>query len=76
MIPGGVVNFKTDDDGLFEYAKEVIAKENVTIHKLSEDVYKSEHDKHLHEIQTTYEKKFIEEGRIIRFVSFSFKSSS
>lgn len=74
LAPGGVVNFKTDDYGLFEYAKVVLAKEKVIIHKLSEDVYNSEHDQHLHEIQTTYEKRFIEEGRTIRFVSFSFNS--
>lgn len=70
----GIINFKTDNEGLFEYAKEVLKKEPVTIHKLTDDLYSSEYHELTHEIQTTYEKRYLEEGRIIRFVSFSFNS--
>ena len=68
----GIVNFKTDDTSLFEYAKQVLEKEDVVIHKLYDNLYNGDHDQLLHEIQTTYEKRFIEEGRTIKFVSFSF----
>ena len=74
LKPGGVVNFKTDNEGLFDYAKEVLQKENVIIHKLADNLYESEYHELTHEIQTTYEKRYVEEGRIIRFVSFSFHS--
>ncbi len=72
LKPGGVVNFKTDNEELFEYAKEVLNNDKITIHKLTDDLYKSDFHELTHEIQTTYEKRYVEEGRIIKFVSFSF----
>lgn len=72
LSENGVVNFKTDNEGLFKYAKEVLNNQDVTIHKLTDNLYESDFHELTHEIQTTYEKRYLEEGRIIRFVSFSF----
>ena len=69
---GGIINFKTDSDLLWEYTEEVFAKqgESVEILYKTDDLYNDEsaHEEWL--IPTRYEKKFREIGVPIKFMKF------
>ncbi|MCC5936670.1 MAG: tRNA (guanosine(46)-N7)-methyltransferase TrmB [Lunatimonas sp.] len=68
---GGLVHFKTDNTGLYQYTKEILAaRPNVKILKDTDDFYSSTwRDEHLG-IQTRYEKMFSEKGETIKYICF------
>lgn len=71
MKLGGVINFKTDNQVLFEWTLDVIKAENLEILNCTFDLYASPERSLAYDIQTTYEKKFLPiTGRIffVRFV--------
>lgn len=73
LRPGGVVEFKTDNLPLFQYALEVFVQEqNIDFQALSfnlhEDTRIGEDAKHL----TQYERLFMGEGVPIKYVRFTF----
>lgn len=70
MKTGAVINLKTDNDLLYEYTKEVIADQQLEILDDVPDVYKMRPHDPVLTIQTFYEKKHLEEGKTIKFVSF------
>lgn len=71
LKPGGIVHLKTDDKGLFEYTLSVIDELGCKIVRKFDDVY-GESDDDLLYIKTDYERRFLAEGRQIRYVAFSF----
>ena len=68
---GGLIHLKTDDWNLFNYSKEIIIKESGTIHKAIEDLYNTKMQNALLYINTTYERRYLKQGRIIRYLCFS-----
>jgi tRNA (guanine-N7-)-methyltransferase len=67
---GTVINLKTDSELLYEYTHEVIEKEGLEIVRDIKDVYsKNPEDSEL-SIKTYYEKKHLENGKLIKFISF------
>ena len=70
MAPGGLVHLKTDSKTLYDYTLEVIDHENCKIASRIDDVYRDAPDVDLLTIKTYYEKKHLEAGKIIRYVSF------
>jgi len=75
MIPGGIVHVKTDSVLLHEFTLETVAQEKHELLMSSADVYgeKEKLDAVLTEIQTTYEKKFLEKGMKITYVKMRLK---
>jgi tRNA (guanine-N7-)-methyltransferase len=67
---GGRVNLKTDSPDLFDFTLQVINDQKLEIISFVDDVHGSDHDIPNLDILTYYEKKHLEEGRKIFFVSF------
>jgi len=70
---GGLIHFKTDNTGLYEYTDLVLSERpDCQIHYNTADFYESElHDAH-HGIKTRYEKIFSDKGEKIKYIQFSF----
>lgn len=66
----GIVHLKTDADLLFDFTLEVIQEERLPVLRLVRDVYAECPDDELLTHQTFYEKMHLDEGRIIKYVSF------
>jgi len=66
----GVVHLKTDNTELFEYTKKVIGNNNLDVILATSDLYSLGQSDDIPSIRTHYEKKFIEEGLKINFLSF------
>jgi tRNA (guanine-N7-)-methyltransferase len=70
---GGLIHFKTDNTGLYEYTDMVLKdRPDCQIHFNTADFYESElRDAH-HGIKTRYEKIFSDKGEKIKYIQFSF----
>jgi len=70
---GGKVHLKTDNDGLFDYAMEVVqARKDIEILAHTHDLYHSELNALHHGLKTRYEEMFTEEGHSIKYLQFQF----
>ena len=72
----GLIHFKTDNKGLFEYGLENIEKTGAVIHKINEDVAGSTALNEAEQITTRYERHYVNEGRTIRYVCFGFEKKN
>ena len=72
LKPGGIVHLKTDSRFLHEYTKAVVAANGLTLEACSADVYHdtSGLDPVVYEVQTFYEKMFLEMGLPITYLQF------
>jgi tRNA (guanine-N7-)-methyltransferase len=72
---GGLIHFKTDNTGLYEYTDLVLKdRPDCQIHYNTADFYESElRDAH-HGIKTRYEKIFSDKGEKIKYIQFSFRA--
>lgn len=78
MRPGGIVHLKTDSRFLHEYTKAVCRVNGLKILACTEDLYSEASRKalegkvgvELYEVQTFYEKMFLEQGYCINYLSF------
>lgn len=73
MNENGVVNLKTDSRHLHLYTRAVVKDNELEVLFCSEDVYSEKESipEEVTTIQTTYEKRFLAEGKPITFLSFS-----
>jgi tRNA (guanine-N7-)-methyltransferase len=71
LTDSGVIHFKTDNQGLYEYALRVISEFGCKILYSSENLYFDEGESE-HNIITNFEKHYIKEGRKIRYIRFRF----
>ena len=67
---GGFVEFKTDNDGLFEFSLEEIEANEYKIVEMTRDLHASEYESK--DIMTEYEEKFSSRGKNINYVKFTF----
>ena len=63
---GGFVEFKTDNDDLFEFTLEEIGETNYAIMEQTRNLHGSQYDSRL--TMTEYEHKFYEQGKNINYV--------
>jgi len=76
LKPGGLLHLKTDDAALFAFSRETLPLEGFTVELALEDVYGARKvDPLLTEVQTQYEKKYLEQGKAIKYLCFSMPSS-
>ena len=74
LKPDGVVNLKTDSEFMHGYTLGLLHGEGHEILHANHDVYKNEYSpKEVVEIQTFYEKQYLERGKRITFVRFRIK---
>ena len=73
---GGVVNLKTDSEFMHGYTLGLLHGEGHEILHANHDVYKNEYSpKEVVEIQTFYEKQYLEEEKPITFIKFKLKDN-
>lgn len=72
LKPGGVVHLKTDSVLLHEYTKEVCAGQGLKVLCCTDDLYGSDTqvEPEVREVQTFYEKMFLEKGMKITYMTF------
>lgn len=69
----GLVHFKTDNTGLFDYTLELVqTREDIQVIAFTHDFYQSEMKDDHHGIKTRYEKIFSEKGEKIKYLKFRF----
>jgi tRNA (guanine-N7-)-methyltransferase len=73
---GGWIHLKTDNDQLFVYSLEVVSQTDyISNIEYTMDLYQSSLIKYHHGIQTTYEKRFLEEKIPIKYLKFQLSGS-
>lgn len=73
LAPGGIVHLKTDNRGFFEYTREVIEKNNLSLFFSTHDLYSTPMQHYSSEataIQTYYESQFLNQGSKICYLNF------
>ncbi len=70
LLPGGIVHFKTDAIDLFNFTEETLNELGIPILALYRDIYQKRVENDLLYIQTTYEKRHLEDGRSINYLCF------
>lgn len=73
LDPGGIIHFKTDDPGLYQYTLETLGSEGCLVEQATEDVDQLEEPDENIFIRTTYEKRHIEAGKDIKYIRFRFQ---
>ncbi|GAA4099676.1 tRNA (guanosine(46)-N7)-methyltransferase TrmB [Mucilaginibacter panaciglaebae] len=73
LRPGGFVNLKTDNDGLYAYTAEKIDELSLKEHVNTADLYHSEFADEVLSIKTYYEKKYLADNKNINYLKFSFQ---
>jgi tRNA (guanine-N7-)-methyltransferase len=69
---GGSINLKTDSPELYQYTLDVIHNLKLKILENIQDIYSKEDIKEELKIQTTFEKKHLENGKKIFYLKFKF----
>ncbi len=70
LVDGGIVNLKTDDLALYEYCRELVKFNNLPVLADTSDLYGTMEPCRILEVKTTYEKRFLKEGKTIKYISF------
>ncbi len=66
----GILHLKTDSTELYEYTSEMLKQENHTILFESNDLYGTDLEDDVKDIQTFYEKMYLKEGKKIKYIKF------
>ncbi|MBO6118715.1 MAG: tRNA (guanosine(46)-N7)-methyltransferase TrmB [Bacteroidales bacterium] len=70
LKPGGIIHLKTDSKELYDYTFEMLNNENHGILFATDDLYNSSFTGDAKNIQTFYEKMFLNEGKKITYIQF------
>ena len=73
LKPGAVIHLKTDSLELHLWTKEILEQNRHPVYDSSLDIYKDGLMGPVTEIKTTYEKKFLAEGKTITYLKFGLK---
>ncbi len=63
LKPHGLLRFKTDNEGLFDFSLEQFAEAGLTVEWMTRDLHKSEQAEE--NVMTEYERNFSEKGQVI-----------
>jgi len=72
LRPGGFINLKTDNDGLYNYTAGKINEYGLKLHINTPDLYHSVYADEVLSIKTYYEKKYLKDNKNINYLKFSF----
>jgi len=73
LKPGGFVNLKTDNDGLYAYTADKIDELGLKLYVKTNNLYHSEYADEVLSIKTYYEKKYLADNKNINYLKFSFQ---
>lgn len=68
--PGGCIEFKTDNDDLFEFSLEEIGESGYEILEMTQDLHGTDTDYLTKEFMTEYEERFMTLGKNINYIKF------
>jgi tRNA (guanine-N7-)-methyltransferase len=71
LKPGGNVNLKTDNDGLYAYTVEKVEELGLACHKKTDRLYQSEFADNVLSIKTHYERIYLKHDKNINYIQFS-----
>ncbi|WP_090557602.1 tRNA (guanosine(46)-N7)-methyltransferase TrmB [Pedobacter hartonius] len=71
LKPGGKINLKTDNDGLYAYTVEVVEQQGLICHKKTAELYHSEFYDDVLQIKTHYERIYLKQDKNINYIQFS-----
>lgn len=71
LKPGGRINLKTDNDGLYLYTVEKVEELGLKCHKKTDQLYKSEFYDSVLSIKTHYERIYLKHDKNINYIQFS-----
>lgn len=71
LKPGGKINLKTDNDGLYNYTVEKVEELGLKCHKKTDQLYKSEYYDEVLSIKTHYERIYLKQDKNINYIQFS-----
>lgn len=75
LAPGGLIHFKTDNTGLFDYTLTLLeSRTDIQDLEYTWELYKSAFAEEHHGIKTKYEHQFSEQGHEIKYLKFRFKN--
>ena len=72
LKPGGFVHLKTDSDSMFTFTLESLQEAKVKVITKIVDIYAEKNLDPKLKIQTTFEKKHLDDGKIIKYLKFRF----
>jgi tRNA (guanine-N7-)-methyltransferase len=72
LKPGGKVNLKTDNNGLYAYTVNQTDILGLKVHIQTADLYHSEFVDNVLSIKTYYERKYLKDNKNINYIQFSF----
>ena len=72
LFDSGLIHFKTDNQGLFEYAIKTIAHFGCEILYSTEHLYENDEAKFSSNVITMFENYYIKEGKKIKYICFKF----
>ncbi len=72
-LPGAKIHLKTDDEGLYNYALEVLTEKNVEIINNYHNLYANDNLNFEESIKTKYEEQHLKEGKTIKLISFKLR---
>ena len=67
---GGIVHLKTDNEVMFSYTVELVRSNNFDLISATDDLYGSDFSGPARDIQTFYERQFLDEGMKIHYLQF------
>lgn len=70
LAPDGVIHLKTDSQELHEYTKRVIAANGLPCQAACNDIYGTGMADATLSVKTTYERRFLDEGKTITYLKF------
>ena len=70
MVPGGAIEFKTDNADLFDFSLEEIADMGYEILEMTRDLHADDSDYLSKEFMTEYEERFMNLGKNINYIKF------
>jgi len=71
LKPGGKINLKTDNDGLYAYTVQVVEELGLPCYKKTDQLYTSELYDEVLQIKTHYERIYLKQDKNINYIQFS-----
>lgn len=71
LPPAGMIHLKTDDLALFNFSLKTVHAEGGVVHEALLDLYQTPGHGESTATQTTYERRYLSEGRTIKYLRFS-----
>ncbi|MDE7411680.1 MAG: tRNA (guanosine(46)-N7)-methyltransferase TrmB [Paramuribaculum sp.] len=70
LVPGGIVNLKTDSPFLYTYTRYLLEENGIKPDVCTDNLYDGKYDNRILGIRTFYEQQWLDRGLTIKYISF------